>query len=72
MIVAAAQLQGCETLLTEDLQPGMSFDGLVVQNPFLHQVQELRAVYAVDIKPVLRHRRLGRPRQVRFASVSAK
>lgn len=70
MIVAAAQLQDCDTLLTEDLQPGMKFDGVVVHNPFLHQVQEARAVYAVEHKPVPLHRRRGRPRKVRFARAS--
>jgi predicted nucleic acid-binding protein len=70
MIVAAAQLQACDTLLTEDLQSGMNFDGVVVHNPFLYQVQEPRAVYAADVKPVPRHRRRGRPRKVRFADVS--
>ena len=35
LMVAAAQQQGCEVLLTEDLQHGQIIDGLRVQNPFL-------------------------------------
>ena len=35
LMVAAAQQQGCEVLLTEDLQHGQTIDGLRVQNPFL-------------------------------------
>ena len=35
MIVAAALLAGCKTLLTEDLQQGQTFDdALKIQNPF--------------------------------------
>lgn len=33
-IVCAAQRAGCGVLLTEDLNPGQDFDGLVVENPF--------------------------------------
>lgn len=33
-IVEAARAAGCTTLLSEDLQAGMDFDGVVVENPF--------------------------------------
>lgn len=33
-ILAAARVLGCDTLLTEDLQDGQDFDGVVVENPF--------------------------------------
>lgn len=33
-IVEAARRAGAATLLTEDLQHGMDFDGVVAQNPF--------------------------------------
>ena len=33
-IVEAARTGGCPTLLSEDLQPGMSFSGVTVENPF--------------------------------------
>ncbi len=33
-IACAAQRAGCRTLLTEDLNAGQAFDGLVVENPF--------------------------------------
>ncbi len=36
LIVAAAKAASCRFLLTEDLQSGQDFDGLVVINPFLH------------------------------------
>ncbi len=36
LIVAAAKSASCGFLLTEDLQSGQDFDGLVVINPFLH------------------------------------
>jgi predicted nucleic acid-binding protein len=34
LIVAAAQRARCRTLLSEDLQAGQDFDGVVVVNPF--------------------------------------
>lgn len=34
LIVASAQLAGCTTLYTEDLQDGQRIDGLTVRNPF--------------------------------------
>jgi predicted nucleic acid-binding protein len=36
VVVAAAQTLGCRRLLTEDLQDGMDFDGVVVLDPFAH------------------------------------
>jgi predicted nucleic acid-binding protein len=36
LMVAAAQHQGCDTLLTEDMQHRQDLDGLRVVNPFLH------------------------------------
>ena len=60
LIVAAAQSQGCPTLLSEDLQEGMKFDETTVINPFTTGVAEARASYAAE-KPISRHRRRGRP-----------
>jgi predicted nucleic acid-binding protein len=34
LIVAAAQVQGCDTLLTEDLSHGQDLEGLLVISPF--------------------------------------
>ena len=34
IIVAAAKLQGCETLFSEDMQDGLHIDGLTIRNPF--------------------------------------
>lgn len=34
LIVRAAQVGGCDRLLSEDLQDGAGFDGVRVQNPF--------------------------------------
>ena len=41
LIVAAAQVAGCHRLLTEDLQDGQDFDGLVVMNPFTRPLTSL-------------------------------
>ena len=63
LIVAAAQLQGCTLLLTEDLQDGASYGGVTVRSPFTLAVSEAASAY--QAVPVLasRHRSRGRPRK---------
>ena len=41
LIVSAAQIAGCDYLLTEDLQEGQDFGGVVVVGPFLHAPGEV-------------------------------
>ncbi|MGI8423815.1 MAG: PIN domain-containing protein [Chloroflexota bacterium] len=41
LIVASAQAARCAHLLTEDLQPGQDFGGVVVVNPFLTEPAEV-------------------------------
>jgi predicted nucleic acid-binding protein len=62
MIVAAAQLQNCAVLLSEDLQDGLVCGTVTVRNPFTHRIAESSAVYSAQAKPVSRHRSRGRPR----------
>ncbi len=33
-VIEAAQTLGCDTLLSEDLEPGRSYEGVRVENPF--------------------------------------
>jgi predicted nucleic acid-binding protein len=40
-IVAAARLASCHYLLTEDLQAGQNFDGVIVTNPFRDSPESL-------------------------------
>ena len=47
LIVAAAQLQDCLVLLTEDLQDGMVFGTLAVRSPFSAVLEEAPAAYEV-------------------------
>ncbi len=63
MIVAAAQLQDCSTLLTEDLQDGAVFGGVTVRNAFTSEVREPAADYAAVPVMASRHRPRGRPRK---------
>ncbi len=63
MIVAAAQLQSCSILLTEDLQDGAVFDGVTVRNPFTFEVREPAASYAAAPVAASKHRPRGRPRK---------
>lgn len=64
LIVAAAQVQGCAILLTEDLQDGMAFGTVVVRSPFTLEVEESRAAYDVGASLPNPHRPRGRPRRV--------
>src|SRR5882757_4903318 len=64
-IVAAAQLQNCPTLLTEDLQDGMVFGALTIRNPFKTKVEESPSHYTFTPMASPRHRRRGRPAQAR-------
>jgi predicted nucleic acid-binding protein len=63
MVVAAAQLQGCALLLTEDLQDGAQYGGVTVHSPFTHDVREPLPAYAVAPPVLSRHRGRGRPRK---------
>jgi predicted nucleic acid-binding protein len=61
LIVAAARLQQCTVLYTEDLQHGATIDGVKIVNPFIAQVQEEPAHYAAQV--ISPHRPRGRPRK---------
>jgi hypothetical protein len=68
LIVAAAQLQNCRLLLTEDLQDRAVYGGVTVRNPFALGVSEDLSAYAVERAPVLAHPRRGRPKRARPAA----
>jgi predicted nucleic acid-binding protein len=61
MVVAAAQLQDCDVLLTEDLQHGAAYGEVKVHSPFIAVLEEPRAPYAY-----VTHRSRGRPRKPGF------
>jgi len=63
MIVAAAQLQDCVLLLTEDLQDGAAFGAVTARSPFTLEVREAAAAYAVERRGPERYRPRGRPRR---------
>ena len=63
MIVAAAQLQGCALLLTEDLHDGAVYGGVTVRSPFTLDVREPLPAYMVGPSVPPRHRGRGRPRK---------
>jgi predicted nucleic acid-binding protein len=68
MIVAAAQLQDCTLLLTEDLQDGMAFGSVTVRSPFTLETREAAATYAVTRLAASTHRPRGRPRRILVAA----
>ena len=62
MVVAAAQLQRCTLLLSEDLHDGVVYGGVTVRSPFTLEAREPLPTYAVpELQP--RHRGRGRPRR---------
>jgi predicted nucleic acid-binding protein len=63
MIVAAAQLQDCVLLLTEDLQDGLALGGVTVRSPFSLAAGEPAAAYDIEPQTLSRHRPRGRPRR---------
>ena len=63
LIVAAARVQGCVLLLTEDLQDGANYDGVIARNPFKLSVAEQSATYTQSPRIASRHRGRGRPRR---------
>ena len=63
LVVAAAQAQGCVLLLSEGLQDGAEYGGIVVRSPFTLRIAEERGAYAVATRQVSRHRGRGRPRR---------
>ena len=67
LIVAAAQLQQCALLLTEDLQDGGVYGTVTVRSPFTLEVREAAAAYAVLPRVASPHRPRGRPRRVALA-----
>lgn len=68
LIVAAAQLQNCVILLTEDMQDRAVFGGVTVRNPFAFGVSEDLTSYAVERVPVHAHPRRGRPKRAKPAA----
>jgi len=67
MIVAAAQIQDCALLLTEDLQDGGIYGTVTVRSPFTLEVREAAATYAVTPRAASPHRPRGRPRRTALA-----
>jgi predicted nucleic acid-binding protein len=64
LVVGAAQLQGCQLLLTEDLQDGGVYGGVAVRSPFTFAVGEAPALYLATGAAAPRLRTRGRPKRV--------
>ncbi len=63
LVAAAASIQSCSIILSEDFQDGMIIGSARVLNPFTHHVSEPASLYALQprVRPV--HRSRGRPRK---------
>jgi hypothetical protein len=62
LIVAAAQAQGCAVLLSEDLQDGGMYGGVLVRSPFTLALHEEVSVYAAVPSAARGHPPRGRPK----------
>jgi predicted nucleic acid-binding protein len=62
LVVAAAQVQGCRVLLTEDLQDGADYGGVSVRNPFRLSAADVAAAYPASPRSRA-HPTRGRPRK---------
>lgn len=69
LIVAAAVLQDCAVILSEDLQAGSVYGGVTVCNPFTSGVAEIRAAYGNAVIAEAKHPARGRPRRNAVLSV---
>jgi predicted nucleic acid-binding protein len=67
LIVAAAQLQGCTLLLSEDFQDGANYGGVTVRSPFTLAASEAASAYRADPPLASPHRSRGRPRKAMAA-----
>jgi predicted nucleic acid-binding protein len=63
LVVAAAQVQHCVLLLSEHLQDGADYGGVIVRSPFTLRIAEEAGAYAPPTHMVSRHRGRGRPRR---------
>jgi predicted nucleic acid-binding protein len=63
LVVAAAQVQNCLLLLSEDLQDGADYDGVIVRSPFTLRIADEAGAYTMHPRPASRHRGRGRPRR---------
>lgn len=68
LVVAAAQLQSCTILLSEDLQEGANYGGVIIRNPFTLGIAEAAAEYSSIPTATHRYRGRGRPRRTTFAA----
>jgi predicted nucleic acid-binding protein len=71
LVVAAAQAQDCALLLTEDMQDGVEYGGVVIRNPFTLQVSDELSSYVAAPKLASRYRGRGRPRRVAARTVAS-
>ena len=62
LIVAAAQLQGCAVLLSEDMQDGAVYGGVTIRSPFTLAVQEELSTYLTTAAAPRTHPARGRPK----------
>jgi predicted nucleic acid-binding protein len=62
LIVAAAQLQGCAVLLSEDMQDGAGYGDVTVRSPFRLAVQEEVPMYLARPAAPRTHPSRGRPK----------
>ena len=62
VVVASAQVQSCVLLLSDTLDDGAEYAGVIVRSPFTLKIADESAAYRVPPRMLNRHRGRGRPR----------
>jgi predicted nucleic acid-binding protein len=63
LVVAAAQVQHCLMVLSEDMQDGADYGGVIVRSPFTLRIAEEAGAYTLPLRQPSPHRGRGRPRR---------
>ena len=62
LIVAAAQLQGCGLLLSEDMQDGVVYEDMTIRSPLRLAVHDQVSMYSARVAARRAHPARGRPK----------
>jgi predicted nucleic acid-binding protein len=70
LVISAAQVQGCVLVLSEGMEDGSEYAGVVVRSAFTLKIEDERGAYTLPTREMSRHRGRGRPRRTRTATAT--
>jgi len=71
LVMSAAQVQGCVLVLSENVEDGSEYGGVVVRSPFKLRIEEERGAYTLPPRVTSKHRGRGRPRRASRDTVTS-